>query len=200
MKSHWRYIHKLTKCDVKARIQVILLFQRASLVAQMVKNLPAMQVWCLGQADPLEKKMIAHSSILAWSLKVYLIQIMRLCNWNFLLSSDYKTTWALDLKVSWSSLLASLSHCFRVLVSTRLDQSPAFLFSKSVWTSVPKYLNWRYQLEEEPTFLSQRPQILFPFCYFCHLYSTYVNHFKRLILGDLNKDGHLPCGCWNITR
>ena len=39
------------------------------LVAQMVKNLPAMQetrVQSLGQQDPLEKGMAAHSSILAW--------------------------------------------------------------------------------------------------------------------------------------
>ena len=39
-----------------------------SLVAQTVKNLPAMQeiqVWTLGQEDPLEKGMATHSSILA---------------------------------------------------------------------------------------------------------------------------------------
>ena len=42
---------------------------RASLVAQTVKNLPAMQeawVQSLGQKDPLEKEMAIHSSILAW--------------------------------------------------------------------------------------------------------------------------------------
>ena len=41
----------------------------ASLVAQMVKHLPAMQepqVQSLGQEDPLEKGMATHSSILAW--------------------------------------------------------------------------------------------------------------------------------------
>ena len=40
----------------------------ASLVAQTVKNLPAMQetqVRSLGQEDPLEKGMATHSSILA---------------------------------------------------------------------------------------------------------------------------------------
>ena len=44
---------------------------RASLVAQMLKNLPAMletQVWSLGWEDPLEKRMAAHSSILAWRI------------------------------------------------------------------------------------------------------------------------------------
>ena len=41
------------------------------LVAQLVKNLPAMQeTWdqYLGQEDPLEKEMAAHSSILAWGI------------------------------------------------------------------------------------------------------------------------------------
>ena len=43
----------------------------ASLVAQMVKDLPAMQetwVQSLGQEDPLEKEMAIHSSILAWEI------------------------------------------------------------------------------------------------------------------------------------
>ena len=44
---------------------------RASLVAQMVKNLPAMpESWVqfLSQADPLEKEMATHFSILAWEV------------------------------------------------------------------------------------------------------------------------------------
>ena len=44
---------------------------RASLLAQTVKNLPAMQVTqvrFLGQEDPLEKEMATHSSILAWRI------------------------------------------------------------------------------------------------------------------------------------
>ena len=43
----------------------------ASLVAQMVKNLPANAgdpVWSLGWEDPLEKEMATHSSILAWKI------------------------------------------------------------------------------------------------------------------------------------
>ena len=42
-----------------------------SLVAQMVKNLPAKQetwVWSLSQEDPLEKGMAIHCSILAWRI------------------------------------------------------------------------------------------------------------------------------------
>jgi len=44
-------------------------FLGASLVAQMVKNLPAVQETkfpSLGGDDPLEKGMATHSSILAW--------------------------------------------------------------------------------------------------------------------------------------
>ena len=44
---------------------------RASLVAQGLKHLPAMQetwVQSLGREDPLEKKMATHSSILAWRI------------------------------------------------------------------------------------------------------------------------------------
>ena len=47
------------------------LLNRASLVAQMVKNLPAKQetrVQSLGQEDPLRREMATHSSILAWKI------------------------------------------------------------------------------------------------------------------------------------
>ena len=43
----------------------------ASLVAQMLKNPPAMrEIWVrsLGQEDPLGKEMATHSSILAWRI------------------------------------------------------------------------------------------------------------------------------------
>ena len=43
----------------------------ASLVAQSVKNLPAVQetqVQFLGWEDPLEKEMATHSRILAWRI------------------------------------------------------------------------------------------------------------------------------------
>ena len=51
---------------------MLLAFRRvASLVAQLVKNLPAIQeTWVrfLGWEDPLEKEMVTHSSILAWNI------------------------------------------------------------------------------------------------------------------------------------
>jgi len=43
----------------------------ASLVAQLVKNLPIMQeIWILsmGRKDPVEKEMATHPSILAWKI------------------------------------------------------------------------------------------------------------------------------------
>ena len=49
----------------------LLYIYMASLVAQMVKNSPAMQetqVWFRGRKDPLEKEMATHSSILAWKI------------------------------------------------------------------------------------------------------------------------------------
>ena len=52
-------------CDTWLRVFV------ASLRAQSVKNLPAMQeiqVQFLGQEDPMEKEMATHSSILAWKI------------------------------------------------------------------------------------------------------------------------------------
>ena len=44
---------------------------RASLEAQMIRNLPAMwetQVWSMGWEDPLEEGMATHSRILAWRI------------------------------------------------------------------------------------------------------------------------------------
>jgi len=44
---------------------------KASLVVQMVKNMPEIQeIWVqsLGQEEPLERGMATHSSILAWRI------------------------------------------------------------------------------------------------------------------------------------
>ena len=54
----------------KKKFDVIVAFM-ASLVAQTVKNLPAMQETRLqpvGRKDLLKKKMATHSSILAWRI------------------------------------------------------------------------------------------------------------------------------------
>ena len=60
-----KYFHFLRKMVLRKTLS------GASLVAQLVKNLPAMQeTWVrfLGQDDPLEKEMATHSSILAWRI------------------------------------------------------------------------------------------------------------------------------------
>ena len=56
---------------MEAVIYVDLVFNGASLMAQMVKNLPAMretQRQSLGQENPLEKGMATHSSKLTWRI------------------------------------------------------------------------------------------------------------------------------------
>ena len=48
-----------------------LVYYWASLVAQMIKRLPAMRetrVRSLGREDPLEREMVTHSSTLAWRI------------------------------------------------------------------------------------------------------------------------------------
>ena len=52
-------------------MSILMNIYKASLVVQLVKNLPVMQetqVQSLGQDDPLEKQMATHSSILAWRI------------------------------------------------------------------------------------------------------------------------------------
>ena len=66
LKSHIR-----TPCRSQYYWDLSLHYMRASLVAQTVKSLPAVQktrVQSLGQEAPLEKEMTTHSSILAWKI------------------------------------------------------------------------------------------------------------------------------------
>ena len=65
------YRSKLTKSDQISLHLSEIKASETSLVAQMVKNLPAMretQVSSLGWEDPLEKEMATHSSVLAWRI------------------------------------------------------------------------------------------------------------------------------------
>ena len=60
-----------TKCHLCMSLCFFLWHTLASLLAQMVKNLPAMQetwVRSLGREDPLQKEMATHSSIVAWRI------------------------------------------------------------------------------------------------------------------------------------
>ena len=60
-----------------SKIERIFKFPWACLAAQLVKNPPAVQetwVRSLGWEDPLEKEIATHSSVLAWTLCVFVIQ------------------------------------------------------------------------------------------------------------------------------
>ena len=65
-------LYRITKLDsLNYHLVIIKPSLWASLVAQMVKNLPAMwETWVqsLGWEDPLEKGMATHPSILAWRI------------------------------------------------------------------------------------------------------------------------------------
>ena len=81
------------------------------LVAQMVKNLPAMQkTWAhsLGREDPLEKEMATHSSVLAWKIlwteESVGLQSMGLQYWTWVNDWTLSHTWVweLDHKECWA--------------------------------------------------------------------------------------------------
>ena len=75
-KEIWLHISKLNKhwqLKKKKKKMLMIIWQvfGASLVAQLVKNVPAMRetwVWSLGWEDLLEKGKATHSSILAWRI------------------------------------------------------------------------------------------------------------------------------------
>ena len=66
----WKFLERVSLSETMNCIYLRALDQ-ASLVAQAVKNPPAMwetQVQSQGLADPLEKEMTTHSGILAWEI------------------------------------------------------------------------------------------------------------------------------------
>ena len=68
------YFHKLNGNFSVPLLTSSFRFNQTSLVAQMVKNLPASSdteeacVHSLGQEDPQEKEISSHSSIFAWKI------------------------------------------------------------------------------------------------------------------------------------
>ena len=61
----------MSLCEINKLIKTGIKWRGASLVAQLVKNLPAVQktrVQSLGWEDHLEKEMAIHSSALAWRI------------------------------------------------------------------------------------------------------------------------------------
>ena len=65
------FIYTASNLIITLPIRYYYLLTGASLVAQLVKNLPAVQetqVQSLGWEGPLEKEMAMHSSILSWKI------------------------------------------------------------------------------------------------------------------------------------
>ena len=83
----------------------------ASLVAQLVKNLPAMQetqVQLLGWEDPLEKEMATHSTILAWKIPwikesdgLHTVQELQRVGHNWATKQAQSLLWKLSLRLMW---------------------------------------------------------------------------------------------------
>ena len=109
------------------------------LVAQMVKNLPAMQeiqVWYLGQENPLEEGMATHSSFLVWRIP-WTEEPGRLQSMGSQRVRHNWETFTHSLSILWNNYLFSLlillnepnycSHARHLQVSTLLDLNPVLL-------------------------------------------------------------------------
>ena len=74
--SHYHSVLIVVTVEISLKLSVwalcsYYLVAKSSLVAQLVKSLPAVQetqIWFLGPEDPLEKEMATCSSILAWRI------------------------------------------------------------------------------------------------------------------------------------
>ena len=96
--SVWKYVSEM--CFYEDPMQLLLELNlwkpirraiRASLIAELVKNLPAMQETCvrsLGWEDLLEKGKATHSSILAWRIPEVTKSQTRLSNFHTLHFGD----------------------------------------------------------------------------------------------------------------
>ena len=112
----------------------------SSLVAQLVKNPPAMRVWSLGWEDPLEEGKAIHSSILAWRIpwgRKELDKTERLPLLSYVLPLSYILH---SLFVHLLLLLSRFSH-IRVFATlwTVARQAPLSMgFSRQeYWTGLP---------------------------------------------------------------
>ena len=100
---------------------------RASLVAQTVKNQPAMQetwVWSLGWEDTLYKVMAIHSSILAWRIPHGQKSLMGCTPWG---SNESDTT-------EWlSTAQATIPVTIQEIIYVKIYASERSLSEKCLW-------------------------------------------------------------------
>ena len=106
MPWEWAYILEeiSLRCELVIAFRLGHAFWWASLVAQLVKNLPAMWetwVWSLGWEDPLGKGMATHSSILAWrilwTLGLQELDTTEQLSLSYLLISESKSICSINL-------------------------------------------------------------------------------------------------------
>ena len=113
----------------------------ASLVPQMVKNLPAMlETWVrpLGWEDPLKKELAIHSSILVWRIP------MDRGAWRAIVCGVEESDWASNTHVVYSAPFSPKSLFIpgsrpghRVTLSRRVSSGPSWLWQflrPSLWT------------------------------------------------------------------
>ena len=112
----------------------------ASLVAQTVKNLPAMQetrVWYLDWEDPLEKGISAHSSILAWRIP-WTEEPSRLQSMG---SQRVGHDWVTNIKAWYFNIKAwyfsHIVHMIMAILSLKLDSN--LVHSIAAWNDLSLY-------------------------------------------------------------
>ena len=115
-----------------------IVFIQASLVAQTVKNQPAMQetwVQSLSQKDPLEKGMATHSSILAWKISWTEepggLQSMRLQRvWCMPMVLIILLNIAVVYEILYSILLYAYLKSFKIILLLGIWVVPSFCYYK----------------------------------------------------------------------
>ena len=116
----------------------------ASLVAQMVKNPPAIQetqVQSQGQEDPLEMGMAIHSSFLAWR-----IPWAEEPGWAATPATDrYNRTWTTG---EWLRLASVQGRGCLLTQALSLETTPTSVYTAGrwVWRRHSEPSNWRHQL------------------------------------------------------